>query len=313
MSPDRQPELLVPHDAIDGGMVDARRVVATLLGADYSARSITPQRADRAPGVVRAAMPRLARWDAASGRDLTDACIADLGDVGAVRCSSWDDAFTTIRDLARRAHRGGLPVIGLGGDHSVLWPLATAAREALAERVGPDARLGIVQLDVHHDVRDPDATGPSNGTPVRGLVESATVQGCDVVQIGIHPFGNARELGEWCDERGVHRVLLHELRARGVAAVVAEALEQLGGCHGLYLTVDIDVLDRSFAPGTVAALPGGLAPAELASLVAGIWADPRMMAMDVVEFDPERDVAGITALNAAHVISTTMSALLARP
>lgn len=293
--------LLVPAAQVKP---DAAPPLAVLLGADFSALSITPSRADSAPGVVRVALPRFATWNADSGVDLIAAGgVHDLGDVGATRMA-WDEAFTAIVARAGEAYALGHFAIALGGDHSVTWPLVTAFSSQAA-------RVGIVQLDVHHDVRPLDA-GPNNGTPIRGLIEQGQIRGEDVVQLGIHPFANRREHGAFCDEAGIRRVSLDQLAERGPAAVAAATLADLAACDAIYLTVDIDVLDRAYAPGTVAALPGGLSPAVLGSLVSQLAADPRVRAMDIVEFDPARDIASVTAYNVAQVLLVALSAVARR-
>lgn len=281
---------------------DAREVLAVMVGADFSARAITPQRSDRAPDIVRAALARFAPFDARHGTDLAAGwCVVDHGNAGAIRSSTWADAHAAITTSADAAWTMGPFIVGLGGDHSVSWPLV----EVAALHCG---RMGVIQLDVHHDVR-PLVDGPSNGTPFRGLIESGVLRGADLVQVGIHPFGNRPELTRWCDEQGILRYSLEDVRRRGVEAVVDGALARLADVDAIYLSVDIDVLGRAHAPGTAAALPGGLEPHVLCELVEGICAEPRTRAMDVVEFDPERDVADITAYAAANVIIAGLAAV----
>ncbi len=283
--------------------VDARPRLATLFGADFSALSITPARGDLAPAVTRSALERFAPYHAPSDTDLLAWHVVDVGDAGA-RTMEWQQAFATIERLAASAFDDGVFVIALGGDHSVTYPIGVA----LASRC---ARIGIIQLDVHHDVR-PIGTTPSNGSPIRGLIEHGKVAGCDVVQIGIHPFANRAELAGYCDEQGIHRVSLEQLAADGTRAAIDSACELLAGCDHIHLTVDIDVLDRAYAPGTVAALPGGISPAQLASLVDAACQHEAVQSMDVVEFDPERDVSSVTAYNVAQVVMVALSAVARR-
>lgn len=283
---------------------DTRVPIATLIGADFSALSITPSRADQAPGAVRAAFPRFAPYDAAHDTDLSTRSIIDLGDAGAVRLA-WREAFEAIEATTIRALDQDRFTIVLGGDHSITRPVV----EAVAQRA---SRLGIVQLDVHHDVRPLD-DGPSNGTPIRGLIDSGTVLAGDVCQIGIHPFANRREFGVWCELHGVKQWSLDEVSRDGARRVAVGSLGALHACDQIHLTVDIDVLDRAFAPGTVAALPGGLMPDQLVELVSVICADSRVRSMDVVEFDPSRDVQSVTAYNVVHVVMSAVSAVARRP
>jgi formiminoglutamase len=282
---------------------DTRADLATLIGADFSALSITPQSADEAPGAVRDQLARFAPYDAGRGIDLRPYAVTDLGDASARR-RSWGDAFEAIRSHALVAWDREVFVLAVGGDHSVTWPLVSAA----ASRAG---RIGLVQLDAHHDVR-PLTGGPSNGTPVRGIVEEGLAAGPDIVQIGIHPFANHPDLGAYCTAQGITTIGLDEWRAEGSAAIAQRALDRLQDCDLVYLTVDIDVLDRGHAPGTVGALPGGIDPASLLELVSVLCEAPVVQAMDVVEFDPARDCSDITARAVAGVMMTGLASVAAR-
>jgi formiminoglutamase len=295
--------LLVPEKFIDR---DARTPFACVFGADFSALSITPQRADQAPSAVRMALPRFAATDAAHGLGIGEGrCVLDLMDARAAK-EEWPGATAALRGLARGAYRRGLPLaIGLGGDHSVSWPLIEAYSEVAGERIG------VIQLDAHHDVR-PLADGPSNGTPFRGLIENDIVQGADIVQIGINPAVNKPELPAWCDSQGIHRITRAELDDMTAAQAIDIALRHLVGCDAVYLSVDIDVLDVAYAPGTVAAVAGGIDPQLLNELVDLACADPRVRAMDVVEFDPTRDQDDTTALNVARVVMTALTSVARR-
>ncbi len=303
------PTLLVPVAAA----ADADRpVLADLFGADYSARALTPQRSDHAPDVVRRALARFSPFDSRTGTDIGgDWCVADHANAGAIRAQTWDDAFAAIGSHADSVLANARFVVGLGGDHSVSWPIVDAVARTVRAQHGPSGRLGVLQLDVHHDVRPLD-DGPSNGTPFRGLLQSGTIHPDDLVQVGIHPFGNRRELVEYCDEQRIRRFALAEVAELGADETARAALRALSGCDAIWLSVDIDVLDRAFAPGTAAALPGGLDPATLCRIVEVACGDPRVVGLDVVEFDPERDVANVTAYAVANVVMCALSAVARR-
>ena len=302
-------EFVLPAAQADG---DPRAILAELFGADYSAHALTPQRSDSAPDVVRRALARFAPYDSRSGMDLAGGwCVADHANAGAIRSATWDDAVARLGALADRAYATSRFVIGLGGDHSVSWPLIDAAARVVRGQFGPSGRLGVLQLDVHHDVRPLDE-GPSNGTPFRGLLETGTIHPDDLVQVGIHPFANRRHLAEYCDAQRIRRFSLAEVAELGPEEAARAALRALSGTDAIYLSVDIDVLDRAFAPGTAAALPGGLDPATLTTIVETACEDPRVLGMDVVEFDPERDVADVTAYAVANVVMAALAAVARR-
>jgi formiminoglutamase len=302
-------EFLVPAQQADD---DPREILAELIGADYSARAITPQRSDHAPNVVRRALARFAPYDARTAMDIGGQwCVADHGNADALRSPTWEDAVERISALADRAFATSRFVVSLGGDHSVSWPLVEAAARVVRQQHGPSGRLGVLQLDTHHDVRPLD-DGPSNGTPFRGLLESGAIHPDDLVQVGIHPFANRRHLAEYCDQQRIRRFGLDEVAELGPEETANAAIRALAGCDAIYVSCDIDVLDRAFAPGTAAALPGGLDPRTLTTIVEVACADPRVLALDVVEFDPERDVADVTAYAAANVVMSTLTAVARR-
>ncbi|MCB0877910.1 MAG: arginase family protein [Thermoleophilia bacterium] len=309
------PEFLIPAAQADA---DPRPTLACLFGADYSARALTPQRSDTAPDVVRRALARFAPFDsrsgfaASGGVDLGGGwCVADHANAGAIRSSTWDAAFERIHAHARSVLEQARFTIALGGDHSVSWPIVTAVADAVRQQHGPSGRLGVLQLDVHHDVRPLD-DGPSNGTPFRGLLEAGTIHPDDLVQVGIHPFANRRALVEYCDEQRIRRFPLAEVAELGARETGLAAVRALSGTDAIWLSVDIDVLDRAHAPGTAAALPGALDPATLLEIVETACSDPRVIGMDVVEFDPERDVADITSYAVANVVMAALSAVARR-
>jgi agmatinase len=105
---------------------------------------------------------------------------------------------------------------------------------------------------------------------------------------------------------------MDEVYNDGIASVASHVQNVMTHCDSMYLTVDIDVLDRAYAPGTVAALHGGMTPRQLQGLVAEVCSDFRVMGMDIVEFDPERDPSGITAQAVAHTVYTALTAVARR-
>ncbi len=294
---------VTPHRSGAAPDSEQRDVLAAIMGADFSALSITPSRADTAPIAVRKAFGRFADWDSWHRVDLSPWCVLDHGDAGAIR-EPWGPARESISRLAARAADSAPFTVAIGGDHSVTWPLATT----FAERC---SRLGIIQFDAHHDVR-PIEGGVSNGTPIRGLIEEGVVKGRDVVQIGIHPFANHRDNTRWAEQHGIVRYSLDDVVERGMRTLVGDASMHLADCDALHITVDIDVLDRAFAPGTVAAMPGGLSPSSLAIGVFQACSDRRARSLDVVEFDPSRDVSDITAYNVAMVVFLALSSVAHR-
>ncbi|MHB8244886.1 MAG: agmatinase [Acidimicrobiales bacterium] len=206
------------------------------------------------------------------------------------------------------ASRGILPVI-LGGDHSITWPAATAVAEARGW-----GRVGIVHFDAHADTADSiDGNLASHGTPMRRLIESGAVKGRNFVQVGLRGYWPPREVFEWMRDQQMRWHLMHEVVDRGLAAVMEDAVaEALDGTDGVYLSLDIDVLDPGFAPGTGTPEPGGLAPADLLRAVRKLAIETPLVAMDVVEVAPAYDWADLTVNNAHRAVLEMLAGLAVR-
>src|ERR1700754_1268820 len=104
---------------------------------------------------------------------------------------------------------------------------------------------------------------------------------------------------------------MHDLRDRGIRAVVADAIEHVGA-GPVFLSVDIDVLDPAFAPGTGTPEPGGLMTRELLRAVRTIATQVDLCAMDLVEVSPPFDHAGVTALAGHRIVLETLSGMALR-
>jgi formiminoglutamase len=264
-----------------------------------SRSSISASAASENPDAMRRAWKYFTTYNLDEDVDLSDLRVVDLGDVrqhvtDIARCHQ------NIRDAMhamRTHHQGVLPVM-MGGDHSITAMLIKGYKDA-----HPNERVGILQLDTHFDLRDLTDNGPSNGTPVRNLIESGTVKAEDVHNIGLHGFFNMRSLKTYADEVGVRYTTLRQARKQGVAHTVRQALEQLGQqVDTIYLTVDMDVLDISYAPGVPASTPGGMTSEELFEAVQVAGLCDKVRAMDLVCLDPFKDQGEATIKTAVHVM-----------
>ncbi|HVB54553.1 MAG TPA: agmatinase [Candidatus Acidoferrales bacterium] len=206
------------------------------------------------------------------------------------------------------ASRGIVPVV-IGGDHSVTLPSATAVADVVGR-----GRLGIVHFDAHADTAPESFGNPlSHGTPMRRLVESGAVPGANFVQIGLRGYWPPREVFEWMRGEGMRWHLMDEIWRLGISEVVRRALaEALDGPEFIYLSIDIDVLDPGFAPGTGTPEPGGMNPADLLRAIREVALHTRVVAMDVVEVAPALDPAELTAQNANRCILELISATAAK-
>jgi formimidoylglutamase len=265
-----------------------------VLGVPYSKASLTPSEAHLAPGAIRRRLERFSTFHGEWGIDFGTVRVVDLGDLP-IEGLEPQPMITEVEEaVASRLPPVELALF-LGGDNSITRPLVRAVSRGRLDRIG------LVTFDAHHDVRALDR-GPSNGTPVRGLLEDG-LAGAAVVQFGIHSFANSAHYRRYCDERGIEVVTIADLEEGGVAETVADRLESLAArVDRIYVDVDLDVLDRAYAPACPGARPGGLQPRRLADAVRICGAHPKVVAFDFVEVDPNRDVDGLTLDAAATVL-----------
>ena len=217
-----------------------------------------------------------------------------------------DQAHEAIRvRVSEIATRKIVPMV-IGGDHSITYPAATAVADAYGR-----GRVGMVHFDAHADTGRATWGNPaSHATPMRRLIESGAIPGRNFVQIGLRGYWPERETFEWMRAQGMRWHLMGELLDRGVETVIGQAIQEaLDGPEFIYLSVDIDVLDPGFAPGTGTPEPGGMQPADLLRAIRSIALRTRLVAMDVVEVSPPYDHAEITAQNANRCILDAISAL----
>ncbi|MBS1697847.1 MAG: arginase family protein [Actinobacteria bacterium] len=252
---------------------------AVLLGVPTWRTSLSPTGAHATPAAIRDALRRYS--PTLMGPPIVDLNEAlRIADAGDVHEPDGDDGIArTIARVSELSAAARL-VIALGGDNSLTYPVA----------LGADA-TGLITIDAHFDLRD----GVSNGSPVRRLVQDAPDgTGIDprrIVQIGIADFANSAAYARRAAEWGIRVIALDEVRRRGIADVVAEAVEIAGAGEAsrVHLDIDVDACDRAATPGCPASVPGGFAAWELRALVRGIAADRRVVSADIAEVDATAD------------------------
>jgi agmatinase len=200
---------------------------------------------------------------------------------------------------------GAIPVI-LGGDHGIAEPDIRAC----AAKHGP---VGLVHFDTHTDTgREVFGVEVSHGTPMYRLVESGHVDPSRYVQVGLRGYWPGPEEFGWQRERGITSLFMHEIRDRGIKAVIADALVAVGD-GPVFLSVDVDVLDPAFAPGTGTPEPGGMTSADLLWACRTVAAGVELVGMDVVEVLPERvGSRDVTALVAERVVREALTGVAMR-
>jgi formiminoglutamase len=263
-----------------------------VVGAPYAGGSISRAKCDQAPAAVRRALEHFTTYSSDFDTSVDRLAVLDLGDLPRAVAVPVEEFQLHLEEVLVAVRRQtDAPVAVLGGDNSIT---VGAFRGARAD--------ALITFDAHHDVREPVA-GPSNGTPVRQLVEDG-LPGARVVQIGIHGFANAAAYARYAADAGITIVHAGAVRTLGVDAVVEDALIRLEatGARRIWVDVDLDCLERALAPGAPAAMPGGLQPADLVRAAFRLGHSPLVTGLDVVELDPTADVGEATTRTACAVL-----------
>jgi len=276
--------------------VDVRRVDAArpgevvILGAPWDWGASHRPGARFGPKAIREAdylAPDGRRPHLTAGVDpLVALPVVDAGDIPVVG-GAVEPALDLIADWVEAvAVAGAIPLV-LGGDHTVTYPNATG----VARHHG-FGEVALVHFDAHADTGDSQwGQLHGHGTPMRRLIESGAVPGHRFVQIGLRGYWPPPETVAWMRERRMSSYFMEEISARGLAAVVDDAVAHAlaGGAKGVFVSVDIDVVDPGMAPGTGTPEPGGLTSRELLDTVRRLGRDLEVVGADVVEVAPHYD------------------------
>jgi formimidoylglutamase len=279
---------------------------AGLIGVPFDGASVVRTGARHGPDAVRQAFMYYTTFSSRDGRAMTALKAADLGDVK-VNLTDMSATFTSISNAARALVERGIVPLSIGGDHWVAYPLLHGVTQALAGK-----RVGIIHFDAHHDLRKAHLGAESSGVPFRKALEfpGSPILGRNLVQIGMGEFANSPELLGYAREMGVTVVPQLEVAERGMASVVERAIAiAADGTDALYVSVDIDAIDQSQAPGTAAPNPCGLDARDVQAALRRIAQHPKMAGFDLVEIAPAYDLQGITARTGAMLVLNVLYGL----
>jgi len=234
------------------------------------------------PSAARRASHALELYSLRQRRTLDENSYSDLGDL-VLPLGSVKEALSVIRHASSQILGRGQRFMAVGGEHLITYPLV----ESMAERY-PD--LVVVHMDAHADLRD-EYTGSalSHATVMRRVID--VLGPGRLFQVGVR----SAELEELEKARG-----LSEIHFYRVLEPLRAILPKIHGCP-VYLSIDIDVVDPAFAPGTGVPEPGGVTSQELLDAIS-LFAGENVVGADLVEVAPAYDAAGQTGLLAAAII-----------
>jgi len=226
--------------------------------------------------------------------------VVDGGDI-AVNPFDIAEALATVQSHAAKVLAEGAKLLTLGGDHTIALPLL----RAMAHKHGP---LAVVHFDAHLDTWDSYfGADYTHGTPFRRASEEGLLDRDACMHIGIRgPLYTANDLVEDGD-LGFQIVHATEIDALGVAGVIKRMLARVGD-RPVYVSIDIDVLDPAFAPGTGTPEAGGFTSRELLAIIRA-FSTTNLVGADIVEVAPAYDHAQVTGIAAAHVAYELISSM----
>ena len=282
---------------------------AVILGAPYDGGTSHRPGARFGPQAIRLTdyLPHDgSRPHLALGVDpLMELGVVDAGDVempgGEIEKSMarLEEAVFTI------ASSGAMPVV-LGGDHTIAWPDVTG----VARHVGW-GRVSVIHFDAHADTGNLQyGSLIGHGTPMRRLIDSGAARGDRFLQIGLRGYWPEPETLSWMSEQNMRSYEMTEVVSRGLDDCLSEAFAiATDDCDGVFLSVDVDVVDPGMAPGTGTPEPGGLTSRQLLDAVRRIAMELPLAGIDVVEVAPPYDHAEVTAFLANRVVLEALSGI----
>ncbi|MBC9943750.1 agmatinase [Leucobacter sp. cx-328] len=218
--------------------------------------------------------------------------VADVGNLAVTPFGIETAIDAMVTGLTAARERAGKLVI-LGGDHTVAYP----SIKTLFDKHGP---ISVLHFDAHIDTFGTYfGASTHHGTPFRRAAEEGLLDPEGCMHIGIR--GSLYDHHDLSDDRalGFQTVHASEFLTTGLHGIADQMRARLGD-RPVYVSVDIDVLDPAFAPGTGTPEPGGLSSRELLFLIRSL-APLKVVGADVVEVAPSYDHANVTSLAAAHV------------
>ncbi len=291
----RQPHVAPKRDALKGAGVNA-----AFIGFPWDSMCISRTGTNLGPKALREATDQFLLYNANTGVDLSEHFkFADVGDVPVVMGNAtvtMDRAEALIGEVLAA---GALPIT-LGGDHSI----TIAGVRAFAKAI---PKCGLILFDTHFDTAvDVGGERLSHCCPITRAVD-AGFDPKKIVIIGHSGWMNPRSELAYCREKGITLIPLEKVWQAGPAAVAVQAVAVVtNGTDGVYLTLDIDTLDSSCAPGTGVPTPCGMTSREMLGIIAGLGG-ANVRAFDLVEVSPSWDHDGITSRLGVRIILDTLS------
>lgn len=293
----------------EGSQLDEFSPDVAIVGAPYDANTSNRPGARFGPQALRANSYHPGTYNIDLGVEIFDyiSCV-DFADA-ICQAGIWESSRQAIFNRVNEVTSRSIFPVTLGGDHSVVVP----AFEAVASKYG-HGKVGIIHFDAHADTGNIiDGNLYSHGTPMRRLIESGAVKGKNFIQVGLRGYWPGEKEFSWMASQGMRWHTMQNIWDTSIQEVLATAIAQAKeDVEYVYLSVDIDCLDPSIAPGTGTPEPGGFAAKDLLRCVRTIAYETNLVGMDLVEVAPAYDVSDTTVNTGHRVIWEVLSGLAAK-
>jgi len=227
--------------------------------------------------------------------------ILDLGDV-TIFPTDYGKTIDTIEAFSYEVTKRAFPII-LGGDHSTTYPVIKGLLMGIQEKEQL-SNIGVIHFDAHPDIWQSYVTLDDiwHGSPFRKLIEEGIIKGNHLVMIGDRALVSSQEY----DYLKRHGIILHSISdiwEKGIVGILEESCKTLSDqTEGIYISLDMDVFDPCYAPGTGTPIPGGLSPRDMIQAINIICETVRLVGIDVVEVAPNYDMSENTQNLAAFLL-----------
>lgn len=283
---------------------EVERADVTILGVPFDSGVSYRPGARFGPAHVRASSKLLRTYNPV--QDVEPFAVQQVADAGDIACNPFDidEAVRQVDAGAREVVGTGAKLVTIGGDHTIALPLLRVMEEVH----GP---VAVVHFDAHLDTWDTYFGAPvTHGTPFRRASEEGLIDRSGSMHVGIRgPLYSRQDLAD--DQVLGFQVLgSHDMDDLGWRGAV-ERIKARVGDRPTYVSLDIDVLDPAFAPGTGTPEAGGLTSRELLNILRA-FADLNLVGADIVEVAPAYDHAEVTGIAAAHAAYELICAMAPR-
>jgi agmatinase len=264
-----------------------------LLGVPYDYTSTYRPGSRFAPNAIREASMYMEAYASASGRSCENPCLSDIGNL--IVSNDVGETLTRLGRVASHIRELGKVQVAIGGEHTV-------TRGCIPSLIGGDG--GLLCFDAHLDLRDEfQGTRLNHATFMRRIIEEVGPE--KILLMGVRAF--SREELDYASEMGIRMISAKKFTSLSLEALREIVRRTMGG-RPLYVSIDFDVVDPSFAPAVGNPEPGGVHPMKLAELLSGVIMDSEVAGVDLVEVSPKYD-EGETAILAAKILLEIISAI----